>query len=230
MPGPAPLPEDYEKFFPIMNLARIRRGRIDATMVTRDSSRFFSARNGGAVINAVRFATSFFGKGQFVPATGGKEGDRYVFRQSLEAPYYQPVAQPVSYKNWSALHSQRRQTQICRLEQSATITERKNAFELRLQSSGTPGVPLAIEINLRDGGTLDGCRPAPHANDAVILAKDFATYRMGADTIRFGPGAAPHLLTQLRGAEPKLPGQSVYITGYTPFDHTLRFEFLPPVR
>ena len=28
----------------------------------------------------------------------------------------------------------------------------------------------------------------------------------------------------MRGAEPKLPGPSVYITGYTPFDHTLRFE------
>jgi hypothetical protein len=33
-----------------------------------------------------------------------------------------------------------------------------------------------------------------------------------------------------RGAEPKLPGQSVHITGYTPFDRTLRFEFPPPVR
>jgi hypothetical protein len=35
----------------------------------------------------------------------------------------------------------------------------------------------------------------------------------------------PELLTQLRGAEAKLPGQSVYLTGYTPFDQTVRFEF-----
>jgi hypothetical protein len=33
------------------------------------------------------------------------------------------------------------------------------------------------------------------------------------------------LLTQLRGAEAKLPGISVYVTGYTPFDRTLSFEF-----
>ena len=44
------------------------------------------------------------------------------------------------------------------------------------------------------------------------------------------PGGPPHSarrypLTQLRGAEPKLTGQSVYITGYTPFDHTVRFEW-----
>ena len=228
LPETAPLPEDYEKWFGVMGLARIRRGRWDATMVARDSSHFFSARNGAAVINAVRFATSFFGKGQFVPETGAKEGDRYVFRQSLEAPYYQPLTppQPVTYKNWGALRGARRQTQVCRLQQSATVTERKSGFELRVQSSGTPGVPLAIEINLREGGTLEGCRPAPHADGAWILAQDFATYRMGGDTIRFGPGAAAHLLTQLRGAEPRLPGQSVYITGYTPFDQTLRFEFV----
>jgi hypothetical protein len=48
---------------------------------------------------------------------------------------------------------------------------------------------------------------------------------VGSDTVRFGPGVAGHLLTQLRGAEAKLPGKSVYVTGYTPFDQTVRFEF-----
>jgi hypothetical protein len=227
LPTAAPLPEDYEKWFAAVGLARIRRGRWDATLVLKESSRFFSARNGGAVVNAVRFASSFFGKGQFVPDTCIKEGTNYVFRQSLSAPYYQPLTPPqkVDYKNWGALRSQRRQTQVCKLEQSATVVEQKRGFELRLQSNGTPGVPVAVEISLREGGELQGCRPAPHVPDGWVLEKDFATYRAGGDTVRFGPGAAAHLLTQLRGAEPKLPGQSVYLTGYTPFDHTLRFEF-----
>jgi hypothetical protein len=229
--GPLPpaetLPEDYEKWFGAVGLARIRRGRWDATMVLQESSRFFSARHGGAVINAVRFATSFFGKGQFVPDACVKEGSKYVFRQSLSAPYYQPLApaQKVDYRNWSVLKEKRRKTQVCKLEQAATVTEQKSGFELRIQSNGTPGVPLAVEISLREGGKLEGCRPAPHVVDGWVLEKDFATYRVGGDTVRFGPGAAGHLLTQLRGAEAKLPGQSVYITGYTPFDHTIRFEF-----
>src|ERR1035441_9103402 len=82
LPAAEALPEDYEKWFGAVGLARIRRGRWDATLVLQESSRFFSARNGGAVINAVRFATSFFGKGQFVPDACVKEGPKYVDRKS----------------------------------------------------------------------------------------------------------------------------------------------------
>ncbi len=224
LPESAPLPDDYERTFPLAGLARIRRGPRDATMALQDNSRFFSLRNGAAAINAVRFAASFFGKGQFVPASASKETG-YVFRQSLDAPYYQPLGQRVTYRNWAALRETRTKTQVCRLEQIATVTELQSGFQVRVQSRGANGVPLAIEISFREGGTLEGCRPAPHAEDAWLLERDFGIYRVGGDAIRFGPGAAPHLVTQLRGAEPKLPGQSVYITGYTPFDHTIRFEW-----
>ncbi|HTS65542.1 MAG TPA: hypothetical protein VMH28_26150, partial [Candidatus Acidoferrales bacterium] len=100
-----------------------------------------------------------------------------------------------------------------------------NGFDLRIQSRGTEGVPLAIEIGLREGGQLAGCRPAPHAAGAWLLEKDEAVYRIGGAELRFGPGAAPHLQTELRGAEPRLPGLSIYVTGYTPFDRTIRFDF-----
>jgi hypothetical protein len=122
------------------------------------------------------------------------------------------------------MRSRRRRTQICKLQQTAVVTETPRGFQLRVQSAGTRGVPLAIEISLREGGRLEGCRPAPRQSDAWLLERDFAVYSTGGNGIRFGPGAAPHFETQLRGAEPKLPGTSVYITGYTPFDHTLTFE------
>ncbi len=224
LPATASIPGDYQRTFPLIGLTRIRRGARDATMVHKDNSRFFSLRNGAAVIEAVRFATSFFGKGQFVPDTSSNDAG-YVFRQRLEAPYYQPVAHAVTYRDWAAVRETRAKTQVCRLEQIATVIERENAFELRVQAHGTAGVPLAIEIAFRDGGKLEGCRPAPHAESAWILDRDFGVYRVGNDAIRFGPGAAPHLMTQLRGAEPKLSGTSVYITGYTPFDHSIRFSW-----
>lgn len=237
LPAAAPLPEDYEKMMPEVGLVRIRRGDLDATVILQDNSRFFSARKGAAVIQAVRFATSFFGKGQFIPAatvqrSAMQRGGGYVLTQSLEAPYYQPLvpAQTVNYKNWSALRDKRRTTQICKLSQTATVTEKSGGFDLRIQARGDSsgaalGVPLAVEINLREGGQLEGCKPAPHIDGAWILEKDFGSYRIGGQTVRFGPGTAPHFLTQLRGAEAKLPGVSVYVTGYTPFDRTISFEF-----
>ena len=143
--------------------ARIRRGDLDATLILQDNSRFFSARKGPLVINAVRFATSFFGKGQFIPASTERNNGAYVSAQSLDAPYYQPLnpTQPVNYRNWAELREQRPKTQLCRLQQSATVVERPGGFDFRVQAQGTPGVPLAIEINLREGGFKQRGPPSP---------------------------------------------------------------------
>ncbi len=231
---PALLPTDYEKYFPVSGIARIRRQALSGTVVLRGSSRIFSMQYGDAAITAVRFATSFFGKGQFIPSGFEKRGNVWFMRQLLEGPYYQPIEKQVTRDNWEATRRERRQSEICKLEQSLEIAESKNGFRLRVRSSGTANVPVAIEIGFREGGQLEGCDPAPSSASAfdqlapskpgLILAKGMGVYRAGKDSIRFGPGAAPHQYTELRGAEPSVPGQSVYITGFTPFDHTITFE------
>jgi len=104
------------------------------------------------------------------------------------------------------------------------VTEMKSGFRVRVQATGTAGVPLAVEIAFRDGGRLEGCTPVPGTPGSYVLEGGSGVYRAGKNGIRFGPGSAPHRYVQLRGAEPKLPGQSVYITGFTPFDQTLTFE------
>ncbi len=232
LPPDAALPDNYEKQFPLVGLARIRRGDLDGTVILADSSRFFSARKGPLIVNAVRFATSFFGKGQFIPTATTKQNGAYVGTQALDAPYYQPLVppQPVNPQNWSTLRAKRGKTQICKLQQTATVKERAGGFDVRIQASGNTGptalgVPLAVEISLREGGQLEGCWPAPHAENSWVLKQGYATYRMAGKTLRIGPGDSPHLLVQLRGAEPKLPGTSLYLTGYTPFDQTISFDF-----
>ena len=183
-----------------------------------------SLRYGDAVVEGVRFATSFFGKGQFVPDTAAKQGSAYLFRQSLEAPYYQPLARTITPETWAPTRPERRQTEINRLEQVAEVTETTSGFRVRVKATGTTGVPLAVEIAFRDGGRLEGCTPVPGTPGSFVLERGSGIYRAGKNEIRFGPGGAPHRYVQLRGAEPKLPGQSVYITGFTPFDQTLTFE------
>jgi hypothetical protein len=224
LPALRALPDDYEKPFPDIGIARIRRGPRSATLVLGGSSRILTLHHGDAVVEGVRFATSFFGKGQFIPDDAAKQGSSYRFRQVLEAPYYQPLARTITPQTWTESRPERRQSEINRLEQVADVTETRDGFRVRIQAGGTTGVPLAIEIAFRDGGRLEGCTPVSGSPGSFVLERGTGIYRAGRNEIRFGPGAAPHRYVQLRGAEPKLPGQSVYITGFTPFDQTLVFD------
>jgi hypothetical protein len=229
-PGPEaePIPENYKKRFPHNRFTRIRRGPISATVLEQGKSLFFTVRNGNAVINAVRFASAFFGKGQFVPSEVRASGDAIILSQELSGPYFQPFDPPrkVGADEWEETRRGRKQSEISTMQQSATITETRKGFRLRLQSHGTKDVPLAVEINFRAGGQFEGVVPAHKVQDAWVLQNGYGVYRMGTDAIRFGPGVGLHMYTQVRGAEPKLDGPSVYLTAWTPFDHTLEFECL----
>lgn len=224
LPPSVKLPDNYEKAFPELGIVRIRRQDTSATIMLSGNSRFFSLRHGEAVITAVRFATSFFGKGQFIPDRGRREGNSFVMTQNLEAPYYQPIDQVVKPADWASVRAARKQSQICKLEQKATITETSSGFRIRVQSVGTPDVPLSVEINFREGGTLEGATRSRIAPDSWVLQSGQGIYRVGKNAIKFGPGLGEHMYTQVRGAEPKLTGPSVYLTGFTPFDHTIEFE------
>ena len=227
LPKLIPIPDNYEKQYPLSKIARIRRGKTSATLLLGGNSRILALRHGAAVINAVRFASAFFGKGQFIPTTAEKRTGAFYFEQFLEAGYYQPLDPPrnVPARAWGAVRRERRQTEIARLHYSAVVTEMENGFKMHIRAEGTDNVPLAIEINLREGGKITGCQPAPDVEDAYLASSEQVTYQMGGDIIRIGPCLCENSYTQIRGAQPKLPGPSVYLTAYTPFDHTLTLEW-----
>jgi hypothetical protein len=226
-PQPLPLPEDYDRFWPAYEFAHVRRGAYDATVLGRDS-RFFSFRHGGAVVEAVRLASAFFGKGQFaaplVRASGG-----YRLEQTLDGDYLQPL-EPKDRRadgDWLKMPRDRRaRSNRFTLRSKVEIREVERGFDIAVEVGGTDRVPAAIEIALRPGGRLfgDGVRPAPRVSDAQLLAEGYATYEAGGRGVRIGPGFRRHVWTQLRGAEARLPGLSLYLTGFAPFKHTLEFR------
>ncbi|MDX1983318.1 MAG: hypothetical protein SFV51_23810 [Bryobacteraceae bacterium] len=229
LPQGEPIPSDYEKHFKAMDVIRIRRGLTSATIMLRGDSRFFMLRRGDAVISAVRFASAFFGKGQFIPRQWSRPaGGGYLLKHSLTGPYYQPLDPPhrVRAGEWNEMRPERARTEVCFLEQSATIAETPKGFRLRLQSYGTDKVPVAVEVNVRGKEKLvmDGLTAARDGADAFQLSSGQAVIRAGSDVIRLGPGLRRNAYTQVRGAEARMPGGAVYLTGYTPFDHTIEFE------
>jgi hypothetical protein len=220
-PQSAP-PDDYEMDFPVLDIVRFRRHERSATIFNNDS-RFFSLRQGQAVIAGVRMASAFFGKGQFIPVNM-ERGDRvYRLTQELEGVYYQPLAHAVAPKDWGRARQERKRSEICRLRQAASIAEMPRGFRIRMEAQGTPNVPVAIEIGVRNGAQVEGCIPATGHTDSLLLASGFATISAGEDRMRFGPGLGQHRYIQVRGADSKLPGTSIYLTAFTPLDHTIEF-------
>lgn len=225
-PNPGPVPENYEKLFPALGVARIRRGRGSATILLSGSSRFLALRQGGAVLQAVRFSSAFFGKGQFVPAKGGKSGDAYELEQRLEGPYFQPLSRTVEAgpENWEASRRERARTEVSQLRYRASVSEFSEGFRLRIRADGTDNVPLTIELAFRPGGQFAQVEPYPKLPEAYLLKSGFGTYRFERDVIRFGPGRADHRYVVVRGAQPRVPGATVFLTALTPVDQTLEFQ------
>ena len=232
LPPPAPLPTDYVKVFPHSQLARIRRGPASGTILAGNST-LFSFRQGAAALEAVRLASAFFGKGQFVGDDLEVSGNRFVLRQTLDGPYFQPLtAEQVASGEHVRMapngtlaptsRTLRERSNVQTLETVVTVTEAQGVFSLAIEIRGTAHVPVAIELAFRSGGALEGVEPVSGVKDAYLLRGNVGRYRLGRDQIEFGPGGVEHTFTQIRGALPKWDGQSVYITGFTPFRTTLR--------
>jgi hypothetical protein len=232
LPADAPLPTDYAKVFSYSSLARIRRGSASGTVLAGNTT-VFSFRQGAAALEAVRFATAFFGKGQFMGDALEVRDGRYVLRQELDGPYFQPLTKDqiaggehvkmapngTLANNSKAL---RARSNVQTLEAVVTISEARGKFELAFSIRGTEHVPVAIELAFRHGGKIEGVKPVADLKDAFLLEHGAGRYVMGGDAIEFGPGRVEHTYTQVRGALPKWDGQSVYVTGFTPFEYTLK--------
>jgi hypothetical protein len=232
LPPDAPLPTDYAKHFSHSNLVRIRRGAASGTILAGNTT-LFSFRKNSAALEAVRFATAFFGKGQFTADTLEVRDGRYVLRQELDGPYFQPLTKEqialgehtkMAPNGTLAANSRalRARSEVQTLAAVVEITEDRGRFVLAFSITGTAHVPVAIELGFRHGGALQGVEPVPEMKDAFLLRSDIGRYTFGSDVIDFGPGLVEHTYTQVRGALPKWDGPSVYLTGVTPFNFTLR--------
>ncbi|MBP8257892.1 MAG: hypothetical protein KAX37_11245, partial [Opitutaceae bacterium] len=91
LPAMQALPDNYAKVFPLSQLARIRRGAVSATVLAQNST-LFSFRKGKAALEALRCASAFFGKGQFVGEKLEVVDGGYRVEQRFEGPYFQPLS------------------------------------------------------------------------------------------------------------------------------------------
>jgi hypothetical protein len=214
---------NYEKSFVHSGVYRIRRNEIDATIIA-DNPTFFTFHKGNAALQALRFATAFFGKGQFKAQNVEKKNGSYILTANLKGPYFQPFPKDRIPEDgdWRKMpRGFRDQSEIQTLNYQVMITETDKSFKIEIDIHGTDRVPVAVELGFRSGGELEGVVPMENIEDAYLMESEHGSYRLGEDLIRFSGMAPQHKWTQLRGALPKLDFMSVYITGFTPFNQVL---------
>lgn len=223
LPALSALPTHYEKFFSYSNLARFRRGHISATILA-DNYTLFSFRKGGAILQAVRLATAFFGKGQFKGEKLDFQEGSYTMSQKLDGPYYQPFPKKEIPEDgdWEKMDKEKRpKSEIQELETIISVREHNAVFTIDINIKGTDRVPVALELAFLHGGKLKGVEKIKDVKDAYFLKEGVGQYAFDGQTIEFAPGQHQHRWTQLRGAEEKPDAQSVYLTGFTPLSWTM---------
>jgi len=226
LPGEQPVPVNYVKTFPNSGLVRIRRDNRDSTLIANNPV-WFTFMKGNAVLQGVRFASSFFGKGQFQSEKINENGKEWVLSQKLDGPYYQPYPKEsiAPDGDWEKMpRNFRPQSEVQALETKVMIRETSGGMEIEVVTNGTECVPAALELIFRPGGTLKGVSKLENTKDSWLLKEATGSYELGGDTITFGPGLALHKNVALRGALPAMEAPTVFITGFTPFKHVIRFS------
>lgn len=208
---------DFEKFFAISNLARIRRGKTSTTLfggndkpimiVSGRSSNpnFLMYRKGDAILKYMRLSTSFFRMGYFSSDGIIKEGNKYILKETKEADYYQPLAEEFrkadgDYKLsespdgrfWNKMDFDSRiKSNVKKQVTIIEITENNGTLNLDFRVDGLPNVEVTIEMCFKEGSNITGATLDEKKN--YFLKSGLGTLSMGTDTIQFGPGKCEHL-------------------------------------
>ena len=219
--------KQYDTLFQSQGIARWSNGSQDISVINKNST-LFNLFEGDAVLQAVRFASAFFGKGQFKADSLIKIEKGYRLIQNLDGPYYQPFPKDSILKygsDWDKMPRQnRKRSEVQKMKYQLDVINQGQTWILNFTASGTDGVPCAIELNFRKEGMLAGVEQSKNLGDVFFINSDKAVYTNNNSSIQFGPGQKLHEWTEIRGAEEKLPGRSVYITGYTPFSYSLHIK------
>ncbi len=227
MVAPSKIPDNYFKRFEHSGVFRIRRGDADISVIERNPT-IMSYMKGAAVLQSVRVAAAFFGsRGQFISQNAEVKGETIIMNMSKTHGYMQPYPEDkrTGDGNWEKMNrALRPASEVQTLNYQLTISENNGNVNFEIEIEGTPHVPVSIELSFRPGGKLSGVVENKDLEDAYFLESGTGQYRHGENVINFGPGIAAHKWAEIRGMLPKQKGESVYLTGYTPFKHTLELS------
>lgn len=207
------------------------------------SPNFFGYRKGAAALKYMRMSSRFFSMGYFRSEGISYENGEYTLYQKLQAPYYQPLkpedrkkdgdyelTPSVDDRFWSKMSFDKRPADFKTLESKVTVSENNGEVTLDFEVTGPEGVAVTLQLCFDEEGRLSGVEE--RGSNVCFLAEGYGEFTNGKDKITFGPGVKQHEWTRgLEGEKYSVlngnlqtPGHHVYLTGYTPFKHTLKIK------
>jgi hypothetical protein len=227
LPVASKIRDNYAKRFAHSGVFRIRNGDADLSIIEENPT-FMSFMKGSSVLQSIRLAAAFFGsRGQFISEYAEWSGRKVVLTKSHTHGYYQPFPEDqrtVDGDMEKMPREKRAMSELQTLNYRVEITESDGKVRIDIRIEGTPHVPVSLEMSFRSGGNLKGVVADNNLDGAYFLENGMGQYEQGGDVVTFGPGIAEHKWAEIRGMLPKQNGESVYLTGYTPFRHTLHLE------
>jgi len=227
LPVASKVPDNYAKRFAHSGVFRIRSGDADLSVIEENPT-FMSFMKGASVLQSIRLAAAFFGsRGMFISEGAEWSGRTVVLTKSHTHGYYQPFPEDERTPDGDMEkmpREKRAMSELQTLDYRVEVTESKGKVSIDIRIEGTPHVPVSMEMSFRSGGQLSGVVADKNLAGSHFLENGMGQYTQGDDVITFGPGIAEHKWAEIRGMLPKQKGESVYLTGFTPFRHTLHLE------
>ncbi|TDF92814.1 hypothetical protein [Paenibacillus piri] len=209
----------YETWFKNSGVIRQRTDNVTLT-VLKNNSTFLKFQSGGNKVY-VKFAGSFFSKGQFKVNDIQKTDKGYSLNYSCEWGYVRPFPNGSPTPVWGEMkHAERERVQLQRYDITIDIIIEREGIVMDVHSEGVEQVPCKLEFIFESGGMLEtGDTLIPgDAGRTAILKNGEAIYRLDGESIRLQGGFGEHAYTSaMRGTEANSKDKfTVYMTDFTP--------------
>jgi hypothetical protein len=212
-----PFPTDYNVFFPLSGLVRIRKGKWDASIMAQNFDNFLSVRNGTSIIDSVELRYNYWGWWNFNPSRIVRRGQSYELTDVFTGRTFRPGPKEVKLRT--------------RFEMDVIVRPLADGLSMEVSTKGPNNIVMQLDLGLRPAGTLrlGGNRyDLSRVKGPIFFDKDEALLSNGGDRILVRGGVVQHRIWDgWRGFNPwKRYGKrtvSLLMTPVSPFHGVVKF-------
>lgn len=214
----------FHRFFKDSGIVRDRCGNTSYTILA--NSPVLLVVQKGVSRMSVRFASSFYSKGQMVSPEITPIENGYRLQYSYSWGYTRPFEHGSPTPVWREMdHASRERVFFKTLTMTLDILKQDDGLALRFVSDGIDELPAKMEFTFDAGGYWETPDILTHTvpGASLLLKQGTGTYRYGGEVFTLSGGCAEHSYTTgMRGTEPNDPARfTVYATGMGQFEKTI---------